>query len=51
MIIKEIENLILTEKNEKGFVYPLYNSYCLIKIPEFTLSFFNIKSKNEKKWK
>ncbi|MBS7658875.1 MAG: alkaline phosphatase family protein [Candidatus Bathyarchaeia archaeon] len=47
MIIKEIENLILTEKNEKGFVYPLYNSYCLIKIPEFTLSFFNIKSKNE----
>jgi predicted AlkP superfamily pyrophosphatase or phosphodiesterase len=47
MLIKEIEELIRAEKKENGFIHPLYNSYCLIEIPKFILSFFNVKNKNE----
>ncbi len=45
MLIKEIEELIKAKKEEE-FIYPLYNSYCLNKIPEFILNLFNIE-KNE----
>lgn len=42
MLIKEVEELIKAEKKENNFIYPLYNSYCLSKIPEFILSLFKI---------
>jgi predicted AlkP superfamily pyrophosphatase or phosphodiesterase len=47
MIIKEIEDLIKSEKKENNFIYPLYTSYCLSKIPEFILSLFKVNINNE----
>jgi len=47
MLLKEIEKLIKAKRRENGFIYPLYESYCLIEVPKFILSFFNVKNKSE----
>ncbi|MEM7821469.1 MAG: alkaline phosphatase family protein [Candidatus Aenigmatarchaeota archaeon] len=41
--MKNIEKIIEREKN--GFVYPLYESFCISSIPSTILNFFNINTK------
>ncbi|MEM2843687.1 MAG: alkaline phosphatase family protein [Candidatus Bathyarchaeia archaeon] len=44
MLIKEVEELIKAKKKENSFIYPLYDSYCLTKIPEFILTLFKVNA-------